>query len=60
MPDFNYMPILSSHRQYAFNDSEKSIIDKLREWAFEYFRQTEIYESDTRINEHVYVNSDGT
>jgi hypothetical protein len=52
---------MSSHQTYAFHESEKQIIDKLREWSYDYFRSTYIYSSDTEMNMQEFnCTKDGT
>ena len=49
-PDPKYTPIMCSSWSYSFNDQEKAIIDKLREWAHDYFRTTYIYSNETEFS----------
>ena len=61
LPEKRYTPIMSSHQTYAFNDSEKQVIDRLRDWSSEYFKQTYIFGSDTEMNMQEFSSGkDGT
>jgi len=59
-PPKRYMPIMSSHQMYTFNDSEKAIIDRLRDWSYDYFQSTQIFSNDTEMNMQEYMAKDGT
>jgi hypothetical protein len=50
---------MSSSRGYTFHESEKAVIDKLRQWAHDYFRGTEIFDNSTHLNQREYMASDG-
>jgi hypothetical protein len=50
-PDSRYKPIACSSRAISFHESEKAIIDNLRQWAHDYFRSTEIFDSATYMME---------
>jgi len=44
-----YEVISSSNNKYSFHDSEKQIIDELREWSKEYFSKFLIFDTETHI-----------
>jgi hypothetical protein len=50
-PDSRYKPIACSSRAFSFHESEKATIDNLRQWAYDYFRSTEIFDSATYMME---------
>ena len=50
-PEPKYTPIAASSSHFSFHESEKLIIDKLREWSYDYFRSTYLYDAETRVNE---------
>lgn len=60
VPENRYKPIMCSSKAYSFHESEKQIIDRLREWAHDYFRSTYIYDSETRMTDQEFTSLDGT
>ena len=48
--DFDpYEPVAYHGESFSFHESEKKIIDDLRKWASEYFKDFQIYDSETQI-----------
>jgi len=41
---------MCSSKVFTFHESEKAIIDRLREWSYDYFRTTYVYDTETHIN----------
>ncbi len=59
-PDKKYAPVMCSSKVFTFHESEKIIIDRLREWAYDYFRTTYVYDTETHVNFKEFQSIDGT
>jgi len=44
-----YTPYASSDSGYSFHESEKAILDNLRKWAANYYKQNHVYDYETYI-----------
>ena len=44
-----YLPIAFSGEAYTFHESEKKIIDELRSWSHRYFKDFQVFDSDTTL-----------